>query len=56
MGGAHLGFAPELSGAQHDARFLGQNDAGVDEVLTQDETWRGTAPRWLTVAAPLLRS
>jgi hypothetical protein len=55
-GGDRPGFAPELSGAQRDAGFLGQNDAGVDEVLTRDETWWGTAPRWLAVAAPLLRS
>jgi hypothetical protein len=36
--------------------FWGQNDAGLDRVLTQDETRRGTAPRWLTVATPLLRA
>jgi hypothetical protein len=45
------------SSPRHDnAGFLGQNDTGVDEVLTQDETRRGTPPRWLTAVAPLLRA
>jgi hypothetical protein len=34
---------------------FGAKRCGVDGVLTQDETQRGTAPRWLTAAAPLLR-
>jgi hypothetical protein len=56
MGGGLTG-ASLLSSLVHvDARFLGRNDAGVDVVLTRDETRWGTAPGWLTAAAPLLRA
>jgi hypothetical protein len=55
MGG--LARASLLSSLGHsDVEFLGQNDAGVDEVLTRDETRRGTAQRWLVTVAPLLRA
>jgi hypothetical protein len=39
-----------------DAGFLGQNDAGVDGVLTQGETQQGTTLRWLVAVASLLRA
>jgi hypothetical protein len=55
MGGLAGASLPSSSG-HDDVGFLGQNDTGVDEVLTRDETWRGTAPRWLAVVAPLLRA
>jgi hypothetical protein len=46
-----------LSSLGHvDAGFLGQNDAGLNGVLTQDETRRGTTTRWFAVAAPDLRA
>jgi hypothetical protein len=45
--------APELS--EHgDAGFWGQNDAGVDGVLTRAKTRRGTAPWWLAAVASRL--
>jgi hypothetical protein len=57
MGGGGLARASLLSSLGHsDLEFLGQNDAGVDEVLTRDETRRGTAQRWLVTVAPLLRA
>jgi hypothetical protein len=39
-----------------DAGFSGQNNVGVNGVLTQGKTWRGTAPIWLMVAASLLQA
>jgi hypothetical protein len=46
-----------MSSPRHgDAGFLGQNDAGVDGVLTRGETQRGMTPRWLAAAASLLRA
>jgi hypothetical protein len=52
-----LAGAPHLSSPGHiDAGFLGQNDAGVDGVLTQGETRWGMTPRWLTMVASLLRA
>jgi hypothetical protein len=36
--------------------FLGQNNVGVDGVLTRGETRRGMAPKWLTAAASLLQA
>jgi hypothetical protein len=58
MGGGGVGLARAslLSSPRHgDVGFLGQNDVGVDGVLTRDETRRGMNPRWLAAAAPLLR-
>jgi hypothetical protein len=49
--------APLPSSLGHgDAGFLGQNDMGVDGVLTQGKMRRGTAPRWLAVVASLLQA
>jgi hypothetical protein len=59
MGGGGVGLARASlprSPRHGDVGFLGQNDVGVDGVLTRDETWRGMNPRWLAVAAPLLRA
>jgi hypothetical protein len=47
--------APLPSSPGHgDAGFSGQNDVGVDEVLTRAKHVGGTAPRWLTAVAPAL--
>jgi hypothetical protein len=54
--GGLIGASLPSSPGHGDAGFLGQNDAGVNEVLTRDETQRGTAPWWLAAAAPLLRA
>jgi hypothetical protein len=55
MGGLTGAFLPRSLG-HDDVGFLGQNNAGVDEVLTRNKTQQGTTARWLTVAAPLLRA
>jgi hypothetical protein len=39
-----------------DAGFSGQNDVGVDEVLTQGKTQQGMAPRWLAVATSIFQA
>jgi hypothetical protein len=53
--GGLIGASLPSSTGHGDAGFLGQNDAGIDGVLTRDETRWGTAPRWLAAMAPLLR-
>jgi hypothetical protein len=56
--GDTMGGSPELrspsSPGHDDVRFWGQNEAGIDGVLTRDETWWGTTPRWLVAVGPLL--
>jgi hypothetical protein len=55
-GGGLTGASLPSSPGHVDVGFLGQNDAGVDGVLTWDETRWGMAPMWLVAAAPLLRA
>jgi hypothetical protein len=53
--GGGLAGVPLSSSPGHDfTGFLGQNDLGVDGVLTRGETQWGTAPRWLATVASLL--
>jgi hypothetical protein len=55
----HRGLAealPTSSPGHGDAGFLGQNDTGVDGVLTRAKMWQGMAPRRLTEATSLLRA
>jgi hypothetical protein len=60
LGWHHLGGltgASLLSSPRHDdVGFLGQNDTGVDGILTQDATRWGTVPRCLMVKSPLLQA